>query len=413
MKIAELIKVAWMSLVSNKLRSLLTMLGVIIGVAAVIIMISISAGTEANISEQINGLGSNLVFIQSSMTRGGPGMGQQSNQSQTGLVYDDMVAIGEKISGVAGVTVEQQTNVTIKYGGVTLEEITLVGATPDYPTVRIVDVAEGRFYNDTEQERKSKVVVLGSAVAKELFGDADPIGQTITVDDTKLTVIGVLAEKGLVSGVDFDSQIYTPISLVFQKFTPSMFGRIMGNSVRQIIVSVDSNYDMDAVIEQVNLLLVKRHDLTLDTADFTVYTQADIISTQESTTESFRTLLAWVAGVSLIVGGIGIMNIMLVSVTERTREIGLRQAIGATPGDIQIQFLSEAMMLSLIGGVVGVLVGIGGAILFGQLSDMRTVIEPYSIILSFTSAAVIGIFFGYFPAQKAAQLDPIVALRHE
>ena len=170
---------------------------------------------------------------------------------------------------------------------------------------------------------------------------------------------------------------------------------------------------MDEVIQQITLLLANRHKVTLDTLDFTITTQEDIIKTQESTTSSFRTLLAWVAGVSLIVGGIGIMNIMLVSVTERTREIGLRQAVGATPGDIQVQFLSEALMLSLVGGLIGVLAGVGGAQLFGQFSGMRTVIVPYSIVLSFTSSALIGIFFGFIPAQKAAQLDPIEALRHE
>jgi putative ABC transport system permease protein len=187
----------------------------------------------------------------------------------------------------------------------------------------------------------------------------------------------------------------------------------MGDRVRTIFVSVDKNAKMTDVIQQITLLLTNRHKVTADTLDFSITTQQDIINTRESTTSSFRTLLAWVAGVSLIVGGIGIMNIMLVSVTERTREIGLRQAVGATPGDIQVQFLSEALMLSLFGGLIGVLSGVGGSQLFGSLSSMRTVIMPYSILLSFSSAALIGIFFGYVPARRAAQLDPIVALRHE
>jgi putative ABC transport system permease protein len=398
-------------LLSNKLRSLLTTLGVIIGVAAVIMMMAISSGTEATISEQINGLGSNLIFINNSMTRGGPGMGQQSQQS--GLVFTDVAAIREKISGVAGVSVEQQASVTVKYSNVTLEDVTIVGTLPDYPTVRDIKVGTGRFITQDEQDRTTKVVVLGSAVAEDLFGTADPIGQSITVGTTKLTVVGVMAPKGLVSGTDFDQLMFTPISVVFKKFTPSMFGRIMGDQVRQIIVSVDSKADMDTVVANITALLLKRHDLTADTADFTTRTQDDIIEAQESTTSSFRTLLGWVAGVSLIVGGIGIMNIMLVSVTERTREIGLRQALGATPVDIQVQFLSEALMLSLIGGLVGVLIGVGGAVLFGKLSSMRTVISAFSVILSFTSSALIGIFFGYIPAHQASQLDPIVALRHE
>jgi len=335
MNYRETVKVAWKSLLSNKLRSLLTMLGVIIGVAAVIVMISISAGTEATISEAIHGLGSNLVFVSSALTRGGPGQPVQG-----GLVYDDMTAIRERVSGVAGVAVDQQANVTVKYGNVTLENVVIVGTTPDYPTVRDVQVGAGRFFNEQEQQRAQKVVVLGKTVAEQLFGESDPIGQNINVNNTKLTVIGVLAAKGLVSGTDFDQLIYTPISLVFQKFTPSQFARIMGDRVRQIIVSVDPNANMDEVVQQITILLANRHKVSLDAPDFTIRTQADIIQAQESTTSSFRTLLGWVAGVSLIVGGIGIMNIMLVSVTERTREIGLRQAVGATPGDIQIQFLT-------------------------------------------------------------------------
>ena len=189
-----------------------------------------------------------------------------------------------------------------------------------------------------------------------------------------------------------------------------MFARIMGDSIRMIYVEVDPDENIDDIITQIELLLVKRHDLTLDTADFTVTTQQDIISTQESTTAAFRSLLAWVAGVSLIVGGIGIMNIMLVSVTERTREIGIRQAVGATPNDIRLQFLTEALMLSIVGGLIGIVVGVGGSYIFGALSDMRTVVQFSSILLAFSSAAIVGAFFGYYPANQAAQLDPIEAL---
>ncbi len=411
MKLNEVISSAWKSLASNKLRSLLTMLGVIIGVAAVIIMISISAGTEATIAERINGLGSNLLFINQNFTRGGPNQGPQNQKG--GLVYSDVTAIREQISGVAGVSVEQQTSVTLKYGNTTLTEITVVGTTPDYTTVRNVSVGSGNWFSEQDNTRVQKVVVLGSSVAEKLFGTSDPVGQTLYANNVQLTVIGVLEKKGISSGTDFDSLVYTPINVVFKKFTPSMFARIMGDRVRTIYVSVEKSASMSEVSSQISLLLATRHKVSLDAADFAITTQSDIIQTQESTTESFRTLLAWVAGVSLIVGGIGIMNIMLVSVTERTREIGLRQAIGATPSDIQTQFLSEALMLSLFGGLAGVLAGVGGAQLFGQFSGMRTVIVPYSLMLSFSSAALIGIFFGFIPAQKAAQLDPIVALRHE
>jgi putative ABC transport system permease protein len=254
---------------------------------------------------------------------------------------------------------------------------------------------------------------LGSSLAESLFGTNEPVGQYVTVGSTKLVVIGVFTQKGLVGNTDFDSRIYTPITVVFQKFTPSEFARFLGNRVRLIYVKVDPNYKLDDIITQINLLLLKRHKVTADSPDFSITTQQDIISTQESTTSAFRSLLAWVAGVSLIVGGIGIMNIMLVSVTERTREIGIRQAVGATPSDIRLQFLTEALMLSIVGGLIGTAIGVGGAYIFGAVSNMRTVVSVTSILLAFGSAAVTGAFFGYYPAKQAAQLDPIEALRYE
>jgi putative ABC transport system permease protein len=408
MKPTEALTIAWEAVLKNKIRSLLTMLGIIIGVSAVIIMVAISAGTEATIQDQITSLGSNLVFVQSSMMRGGPGQAQQG-----GLVYDDAAAIEDGVTGVTAVVVEQNSSETIKYGDVTLEDVEILGTTVGFPSVRDMEISDGRYFNDQEIERKSKVVVLGYSLAQELFGESNPVGQYVKIGNTKLAVIGVFKEKGLVGNTDFDSRAYLPISVVFQKFTPSQFARFMGDSVRMIYVEVDPDANLDNIITQIELLLVKRHDVTLDSADFSVTTQQDIISTQESTTAAFRSLLAWVAGVSLIVGGIGIMNIMLVSVTERTREIGIRQSIGATPNDIRIQFLTEALLLSIIGGLIGVLVGVGGAYIFGALSDMRTVISVSSILLAFGSSAIVGAFFGYYPADQASKLDPIEALRYE
>jgi len=408
MKPSEAARIAWEAILKNKIRSFLTMLGIIIGVAAVIIMIAISAGTEATIQEQITSLGSNLIFVQGAMMRGGPG------QAPTGgLVFDDAAAIEEGVSGVTSVVVEQNSSETVKFGDVSFEDVSILGTTSGFPSVRDMDIADGRYFTDKEIDRKQKMIVLGYSIAQELFGEDDPIGQVVTIGTTKLTVIGVMEEKGIVGNTDYDSYIFMPITVVFQKFTPSMFARIMGDSIRMIYVEVDPDENIDDIITQVELLLVKRHDLTLDTADFTVTTQQDIISTQESTTSAFRSLLAWVAGVSLIVGGIGIMNIMLVSVTERTREIGIRQAVGATPDDIRLQFLTEALMLSIVGGLIGIVVGVGGAYIFGALSDMRTVVQLSSIALAFSSAAIVGAFFGYYPANQAAQLDPIDALRYE
>ncbi len=405
----EILRISWEGIVRNKVRSLLTMLGVIIGVAAVIIMIAISAGTEATIAEQIQGLGANLVFISGGFGRGGPG-GAGNNTPQ--LVYDD-VDIVESVPGVVGTLVDQFSIQTVKAGSTTLAEVPILGTTPDFPSVREVDIAEGRFFNKTEQERKAKVAILGSTLAQELFGEADPIGQSVTAGTTKMTVIGVAAPRGVVGNTDFDAQLYVPITLVFEKFIPNQFARFIGDRVRLIYAQIDENANMDDVILQIQLKLANSKGVTVNELPFNMQTQQDIIDTQGAATEAFRNLLAWVAGVSLIVGGIGIMNIMLVSVTERTREIGIRQSVGATPNDIRLQFLMEALMLSLVGGLIGIGAGIGGAILFGATTDMRTVIVPGSILLAFGSAAAVGVFFGFFPANKAAQLDPIVALRHE
>jgi len=409
MRLREVARIAWEAIVKNKVRSLLTMLGIIIGVAAVIMVVSISAGTEATISDQITSLGSNLIFVTANFGRGGP----EGFRNSGGLVFSDADAIAQQINGVSGVTVEQGSSATIKANDVTLTDVSVLGTTVDFPTVRDMKVADGSYFNQTQLDHKEKVAVLGSSLAQSLFGSTDPVGQYVTVGTTRLAVIGVLGQRGSVGGTDFDARLYTPITVVFQKFTPSQFARFLGDRVRLIYVKVDNSKAIPGVVTQIQLLLDRRHNVTADTRDYTTTTQQDIISTQESTTAAFRSLLAWVAGVSLLVGGIGIMNIMLVSVTERTREIGIRQSVGATTDDIRIQFLTESVLLSVVGGIFGLLVGVVGSWLFGGLSGMRTVILPGSFALAFLSATLVGVFFGYYPADRASRLDPIEALRYE
>jgi putative ABC transport system permease protein len=399
----KIFRSAWEGLMLNKVRSFLTTLGVIIGVASVIIMLAVSAGTEVAIADQINALGANLIIV--SPARGIPGA------SRT-MTIEDALAIGDQVVGVTGISAEQAPpSQIVKSSEVTLEEIAVIGTTAEFPEVRDYAVASGRYFDASEDERKAKVAVLGAGIASDLFGETDPLGQTVTVGTTKLTVIGVMEAKGMVADVDYDGRVYLPINLVFQKYMTTI--NIGADRVRTIYVKAESPDKIPSVINQITAVLAERHDVEASKPDFTVQTQQDIIATQEATTSAFRDLLGWVAGVSLVVGGIGIMNIMLVSVTERTREIGLRQALGARPSDVLLQFLLEAVILSLAGGLVGVLLGVGGAYLFGKLGTMQTAIVPLSIPLAFGAAAVVGIFFGYYPATQAAKLDPIVALRHE
>jgi putative ABC transport system permease protein len=407
MSLWKTFQVAWEGLTLNKVRSFLTTLGVIIGVASVIMMLAVSAGAEAEIADQINALGANLIMVTQSFSRGGFRSGRSM---PVGLSYDDIGAIAQNVTGINGVSAEQNTTQDIDAGDVSLESITVIGTTPGFLGVRDYKVAEGRFITNDDNNKANKAVALGYDVAQELFGGQSAVGQSLKIGSTKFTVVGVMAPKGTVGNTNYDGQVYVPIQVVFKKFTNARFNR---EEVRLIYVSAESKETMNSVMSQVSALLMRRHETTADAPGFSLTTQDNIIDARASTTETFRNLLAWVAAVSLVVGGIGIMNIMLVSVTERTREIGLRQALGARPGDVRRQFLFEAVMLSLIGGLVGVLTGVGGSYVFNMLGTMRMAIVWSSVPLSFGAAAAVGIFFGYYPATKAAQLDPIEALRRE
>jgi len=395
----ETLEVAWEGLTLNKFRSFLTALGVIIGVAAVIIMLAVSAGAEAAIAEQINALGANLILV--GPRRGEPGAARN-------FVYEDAQAIAELVSGIVGVSAEEFSHQQVEGNLARLEDINILGVDTAFPLVRDYGVAQGRFFTAEEVERRLKVAVLGHGIAQDLFGAEDPVGQTLTIAATRFTIIGVMTEKGMVGDTDYDGRVYIPITVLFQYYARSQMGR---DRIRTAYVKVENMEDLDRVIARITTVLAEKHGVNPARPDFTVQTQQEIISAQEATTETFRNLLAWVAGVSLIVGGIGIMNIMLVSVTERTREIGLRQALGANPDDVRRQFLLEAVILSLTGGVLGALLGVGGAELMNTLGTIRTALVPASIPLAFGAAAAVGIFFGYYPANQAAQLDPIEALQ--
>ena len=406
-------RVAWEGVMLNKLRSFLTTLGIIIGVAAVIIMLAVSAGAEAEIEDQISGLGANLIMVTPFRSFGGvrrgPGGGGAPGNITT-FTYDEVVFLSQNLRNVSGVSLEQSTSQNVKGGSATMTGVSIVGVTADFLEVRDYEVAQGRFFTAAENDATQRVAILGAGIAEDLFEGVDPIGNQVRIGSSRFTVIGVMAEQGVVGATDNDGRIYIPASVVFKKFGGSGFG---GNRVRMILVKAESGDMLDNVMNQITALLAGRRNVDPANPDFGVRTQQDIVDARSSTTAAFRSLLAWVAAISLVVGGIGIMNIMLVSVTERTREIGLRQALGARPRDVQRQFLLEAVMLSLVGGLAGLIFGVGGSFVFGELGGMRTELVPLSLPLAFGASAAVGIFFGYYPATQAAKLDPIEALRRE
>jgi putative ABC transport system permease protein len=404
------IRIALRSLRVNKLRSALTMLGIIIGVGAVIAMVAVGAGATARVAEQIQSLGSNLIIVLSgSITAGGVRIGQGS---QLTITEDDSAAIAREIPAVQVSAPSVRGSAQVVFGNLNWAT-GIQGVTTDYFEARDWVVLAGRPIGPEDVDGATKVALLGQTTALNLFGDADPLGQIIRIKKVPFTVIGLLDRKGQNSwGQDQDDVILIPLSTAKKK----VLGKSNSNprSVQAISVKVRSGEDMSEAEAQLRELLRQRHRLQpYQDDDFTVRNLSEILQTQEESSKVMTYLLAAIASVSLLVGGIGIMNIMLVSVTERTREIGLRMAVGARGRDILGQFLIEAVTLSLIGGVIGIAAGLGGAEALSYFAEWRTLVAPQAIAVAFGFAAAVGVFFGFYPARKAARLDPIEALRYE
>jgi putative ABC transport system permease protein len=405
MRYFVILKVAFRALRRNKLRTALTMLGIIIGVGAVIAMVGIGNGAKAQVQARIAALGQNVIMVfAGSINRGGvfTGFGGAGT-----LTVEDALAMGREVPGVAAVSPEVRSGAQIMAGNNNWST-SVMGEGVDYLLIRQWDIADGAMFTDADVRAAAKVCILGKTTADKLFPDDDPVGKTIRIKNVPVKVLGVLKAKGVsMMGSDQDDTVIVPYTTGMKRFA----GVTM---LRSINVQSATAAQMTEVQNGIAELLRQRHRIQPGRDDdFMLRNQQEIAEAMSATTEVMTALLAAIASVSLLVGGIGIMNIMLVSVTERTREIGIRMAVGARGRDILLQFLIEAVALSSTGGVLGILVGVGGARLITMIKQWPTLVSPQSIIIAFAFSAAVGVFFGFYPARKASQLDPIDALRYE
>jgi putative ABC transport system permease protein len=406
--IPSTLRIAFRALKVNKMRSALTMLGIIIGVGAVITMLAVGTGASQRIAEQISSIGSNLIMIlPGATTSGGVRMG---SGTQPTLTTADAEAIKKECPAVANVAPILSGVAQVVYGHENWST-GVEGTTPDMLIVRDWPLTLGRSFTEQDVKSAAKVCILGQTVVDNLFGDMDPVGQIVRIKKVPFTVVGVLAEKGQSPhGRDQDDTVLVPVTTAQKK----LFGTTFPGMVRIIMVKAKSTDDLPAAEREINELLRQRHRIgPKQDNDFTVRNLTSIMQTAEQSTKVMTILLGAIASVSLLVGGIGIMNIMLVSVTERTREIGIRMAIGAKTWDIRLQFVIEALILSMIGGVAGIVLGISGSEAISLIAGWTTVVSPLSVFLAFGFSGLVGIFFGFYPAYKASLLDPIDALRYE
>ena len=412
MNILGNVKIALRALRANLLRSGLTVLGIVIGVAAVVALLSIGRGATSSITSRVSSLGSNLVTVSGEQFRFGPG--GTASSSSASLYYSDYQAILSAVPGISAIAPYYQSNETVA-SSTRSASYSVTGATPDYMTVRSYTLAEGRFINAGDYVASSSVVVLGSQVAADIFDGLAPLGRTLNIGGTDFTVVGVFASSGTASGISAgDNVVIIPLSTGYTKIFGSRAIQNSKQTLSGILISASSADAVDTVIADTELSLRSTHSLTLDdTLPFTVSSSAQALATLNSITNTLTIFLGVIAGISLLVGGIGIMNIELVSVTERTREIGLRKAVGATQRVILLQFLIETMTLAVMGGVLGILLGSAIAGVITLLGLITAKVTADVVLLAFFSAAIIGLFFGIYPAYQASKLRPIVALRYE
>jgi putative ABC transport system permease protein len=410
MLLSENFRVALRALQANKLRSVLTILGIVIGVATVVALLAIGKGATASITSDIQGSGSNLLTISPGRQQRGFGQSQQMSY----LYYSDYELLRRNLTeNIAAIVPSYQSSYAVKFGDESFN-VSVTGVTQDYQGVRSYTVAEGRFITDGDNKSHSLVAVLGSQTAEDLFGSLSPVGKTISINGVKFEVVGVLESKGSSGFQSADDAVFIPLETGYTK----LFGATATSNNKKIVnsisVSVTTTDAMDTVSAQIEFLLRRSHKLEAsENLDFNVLSQSDLLDTLNSVTQTLQIFLGAIAGISLLVGGIGIMNIMLVSVTERTKEIGLRKAVGATKNQILTQFLIETVTLSVLGGVVGILFGVGIAVLFTATGLITAVITIDTILMAFLFAMAIGVFFGLYPAYRAASLHPMVALRYE